>query len=137
MKFPQRITLFDTFALLDGGTMGISARDEKGQLVYLQVNQHSFPGTVDPGRLYYQGKIVEPRSVDEEKIIELLETAQLDTGDDEVLHCKDLSEEDHLDCLDDSRSSLIRYLQSDKYLDVCKNGVGDDRPKSWWQFWRR
>ena len=133
-KLPIRICLTDGGAYLDGGTRTFDAITESGEHVKIRLNQHMLGGTEDPGRLFYNGNIVDVRSECENLLLSLLETAEIkieegphpDTTPNYIGPPAETIEswnEEKISWIDESRTQVIDFVRSERYIEVSKNGV--------------
>jgi hypothetical protein len=79
---PSRIIVRDSGYAMDGGTIHLSATDERGRELGILLVQHAFPQaspSLDaiPGRLYFGSQLVPIRSEMEERVLRLLVDAEV------------------------------------------------------------
>ena len=134
MFLPTYLILVSAGGLLDGGTSWILAVDDSNEYCVVSRNQSMFPGTDNPGRLFFNNQMIEVRSEDEQKVVSLLNDATIDNiRNIPVEHQKMFSSVD-VQFVESSRKYFIRYIESDTYHDVSVNGIPDEKPrKRWWQ----
>ncbi|MEM7316609.1 MAG: hypothetical protein AAF497_26045, partial [Planctomycetota bacterium] len=77
MKLPARITLTDWGYALDGGSITLEAVTETGERCSIRLNQRVFDSYENPGRLLFDNELVEVRSSEEQRIVELLAAAEI------------------------------------------------------------
>jgi hypothetical protein len=134
MKLPTSIRLTDGGAFLDGGTLTFDAVNNFGESVKIRLNQHKLGGTDDPGRLFYNGNMVDVRSKLEEALLSLLQAAEIQVDavqwSDTDLNYIGLPTEKHkalielkTECIDEFRHLLIDFVRSERYIEVSKHGL--------------
>lgn len=89
MTFPAVLTIRHSAAAADGGTISLGAIDEDGKVHSVVLVQHAFikldtPPQAIPGRLYFDGEIVEVRSTTEGVLLELLRNAGVRLCEEEL-----------------------------------------------------
>jgi len=133
-KLPTRICLTDGGGYLDGGTLVFEATTESGEQVQIRLNQHTLRGTENPGRLFYDGNIVDVRSDYETQLIALMETAEIkleggprpDSTPNYVgppIEYIERLDDMKTCCIDEFRSSLIDFVRSERYVEISKHGI--------------
>ncbi|QDU55540.1 hypothetical protein [Aeoliella mucimassa] len=137
MQLPQTLTICGSKYFLDGGTTILEAIDPSGRERRVLLTQHVFPShdeTRDfiPGRLFFDGELVEMRSNEEYQLLHLLRTADfspkttekvdgtpIERSSDAIVFGNDLkniferSPEDNLRAFADQ---IVGYVESDAYL---------------------
>jgi hypothetical protein len=89
VTLPAAITIRNSAAAGDGGSLALVATDEHGKEHSVVLVQHAFakfdtPSQAIPGRLYFDGEIVEVRSRTEGALLELLRNADLRLNEEEL-----------------------------------------------------
>ena len=145
MNIPSTITILNGAFATDGGSISLRLSDPHGSKHNVLLSQHllpysGFPGERIPGRLFFNGSLVEIRSKDELAIISALKKATIETptpkksrfnpldteqpgmivGDDIKNYYSKIAEGPeaalrHLVC------SLISYVESEEYVLFAKN----------------
>lgn len=130
----EAVTVVSSAYTLDGGTTTLFLVTESGQKCIVRLNQHQFPHTQDPGRLFFNDEIVDVRSPEEAKIIALLQAAEFDSvAHGSVTHSEDISGRNaavvsEMDVTEGDetfrrlRDSIVRFLLSDEYVAMAKRG---------------
>jgi len=132
-KLPSAIRLTDGGAYLDGGTLSFDAISDAGEHVKIRLNQHMLDGTRNPGRLVYNGKIVDVRSEFESLLLSLLEAAEIeieqgphpDTTHNYIgppVEIIKAENKEKIRCINEFRSLLIDFVRSERYIECSKNG---------------
>jgi hypothetical protein len=78
MKLPETLEITNGCYLLDGGTTSLTCVDEDGEEHSVLLAQHAFRDEAigwEPGRLYFDNVIIDVRSADETRIVNLLQNA--------------------------------------------------------------
>ena len=146
--FSQMLTLEDTGAITivtdggfitDGGTMELYAVTESGRRCSIRLNQHTFfegyrlDSTDAPGRLCFNDRLIDVRSADEHKLIQLLKNANFHAVGIEGMRQlidHEIVEPAHLHALaSDSvgldmhyfRDSIVEYVESDRYVETARS----------------
>ena len=133
-KLPNQIRLTGGGARLDGGTLTFHATTESGEHVKIRLNQHMLRGTENPGRLFYDGNIVDVRSDYENILLTLLETAEIqidegprpDTTPNYIgppIEAIESWNEEKTRWIDEFRTELIDFVRSERYIEVSKHGI--------------
>ncbi len=83
MNIPERITILDGAFAMDGGSISLRISDPDDHEHSVLLSQHLLPpsghtGEHKPGRLYFDGRIIEIRSVEEASIISVLRQADVE-----------------------------------------------------------
>jgi hypothetical protein len=91
VTLPAALTICNSAAAADGGSLALLAVDEHGKEHSVVLVQHAFakfdtPPHSIPGRLYFDGEIVEVRSTTEGALLELLRNADVRLNDEERRH---------------------------------------------------
>ena len=102
----------------DGGTTALLANTDSGNECSIRVNQHIFNEYGNPGRLFFNNKIVDVRSEHETKIIQLLTHASFGPNHSEA------GPQERMQYYCDQ---MIQYLESDHYVDIATNGLPEQR----------
>jgi hypothetical protein len=130
------VTVVSSSYALDGGTTTLFLVTDTRQKCIVRLNQHQMDPFKDPGRLFFNDQMIDVRSPEEAKIIALLQAAEFDSVvSASVTHGKDISGRDGAvvseievadgDVNDDFRKlrdSIVRFLQSDKYVAMANRG---------------
>lgn len=109
MPLPSQLVIHESVLTMDGGTVTLLAKDEKGRDHTVRLVQHGFPGRSSggevPGRLYFDGELVPIRSEFESRVLSLLRAA-------------DVTDAGHLPNRVGwlSAGRIVRYVESDEYL---------------------
>ena len=137
MKLPSSITITDSAYWLDGGTTTLQGRTNAGEDCSIQLNQRVFDAYADPGRLLFNGNLVDVRSDKESQILDLLKNATIEIakserqaenkisknalilGDDIKKVLENTPEEN----LRQFRDEIIAYVESDQYVEIATNGI--------------
>ena len=142
------ITLVAWELTLDGGTSTLGAVTDDGYLCSIRLNQHVLAGefpldaAVSPGRLFFEDSLIEVRSLQEKRLIDLLQSATIalveledprrlaqtvpvDFDTIKALAVEDvtLAVEDDDNLLDRSRDEIVAFVLSDEYVDIARNGL--------------
>ena len=75
MDLPARLTVHGYGFVMDGGSIALDAKDGRGRKHEILLAQRVVPnsgGSYIPGRLYFDGTVVEMRSAHEAKLLSLL-----------------------------------------------------------------
>jgi hypothetical protein len=88
VKLPASLTIRNSAACGDGGTVALSAIDESNNAHSIVLIQHAFakfdtPAAAIPGRLYFDGQIVDVRSTSESTLLDLLKNEAKRVGEGE------------------------------------------------------
>lgn len=83
MDLPDTVTILETFLFLDGGSRELLVADGVGQEHSIHLSQWMFdrPGR---GRLYFDRQLVDMRSEEERRIVELIQSADCGPRGNEV-----------------------------------------------------
>lgn len=135
------ITVVAAALVQDGGTVEIYAITEGGKRCLIRQNQHAFCGdyplnTINsPGRLIFNDQLIDVRSDNERKVLELLRDARFFPVEVEALGAlvstKPITGEQlhrlTSDRPDSSstkiRDDLVQFVESERYLDVATSGL--------------
>ncbi len=145
MNIPSTVTILNGAFATDGGSISLLVSDPQGSKHTVLLSQHllpyrGFPGQRIPGRLFFDGSLVEIRSKDELTIITAVKKANIETstpnkgrsnaidtdqpgmivGDDIKNYYSKIAEGPeaairHLVC------SLIDYVESEEYVIFAKS----------------
>lgn len=82
LTLPAALFIRNSAAAGDGGSLALSATDEHGKEHWVLLVQHAFakfdtPPQSIPGRLYFDGEVVEVRSTTEGALLELLRNSDV------------------------------------------------------------
>ena len=133
-KLPTRIVLTGYGALLDGGTITFDANTEAGEHVKIRLNQHMLNGAKDPGRLFFNGHIVDVRSEYEKLLLSLLESAEVqieegprpDTTPNYIgppIEIIEAETKANINGVNEYRTVLIDFVRSERYVEISENGI--------------
>jgi len=138
VQIPSKITLVESSFWLDGGSVTLHAVTESGEKCRVHLCQRCFPGS-DAGRLYFNGERVEVRSDDERGIVALLRAAPIvlkrepraPSSEPPISKNAMILSEDIKEVLESTpeqnlrrfRDDIVRFLESDEYVDIAKNGL--------------
>jgi ribosomal protein L7/L12 len=105
MILPSRLIVYSAAFALDGGTLYLMAKDEKGRERSIKLVQHGFPRrrhSCDdiPGRLYFDDNLVPMRSIFETGVMSLLKSAKSRSPDE----------------FEQTMTQVIEFVESDEYL---------------------
>ena len=140
MQIPAQITLVNAYFYLDGGTIDLRAVGSDGVKHSIQLNQRAFGDSyTNPGRLVFNGELVEVRSDTELQIIQLLKAAEFDhavrPGDregqgtisenafvlsDDIKQLRDSSPQQNLLRF---RNEIVAFVESEEYVRIATEGL--------------
>lgn len=137
MHLPNSITITDSAYLLDGGTTTLQGRTNAGEDFSVQLNQRVFDSYANPGRLSFNGKLVDVRSDEESQILQLLRNAAIEMPENEPQPENQISKnalilgDDIKQVLENTpeenlrqfRDEIIAYVESDQYVEIATNGI--------------
>ena len=134
MFLPTYLILISAGGLLDGGTSWILAVDDSNEYCVVSRNQSMFPGTDNPGRLFFNKQMINIRSEEERRIVSLLNDATIENNRNIPVEHQNMFSSVDSQFVESSRKELVRYIGSDTYYDVSINGIPDEESrKRWWQ----
>ncbi|WP_146602912.1 hypothetical protein [Novipirellula aureliae] len=125
----------------DGGSRELVGVTNTGQMCLIALNQHSFLGNYplheieSPGRLCFNERLVGVRSKDERLIMDLLRSADFlpvtDEGIRQLVNMDTIAHTDLETFASDSdgqflraiRDHILAYVETEKYIEVAKNGL--------------
>lgn len=137
MLLPLKLSIHSFRYFLDGGTTVLCAVDEAGREHTVTLSQHVFPQTDAsngflPGRLYFDGSLVELRSLEESRILDLLRDAQVlpdarqaepaeqaRLSSEAIIFSSDIQQVLSRNPMDNLRAlleSIVEFVESDSYL---------------------
>ena len=137
MKLPTSITITDSAYWLDGGTTTLLGRTNAGEDFSIQLNQRVFDDYRHPGRLMFNGQLVDVRSDAESQILDLLKSATIEIVEHEATSenriCKNpiILGDDIKQVMDNSpeenlrqfRDEITAYVESDEYVAIATKGI--------------
>ncbi|MCM2372194.1 hypothetical protein [Aporhodopirellula aestuarii] len=131
----NKITLVYSSILLDGGTTTLYAIADSGQRCSVRLNQHVIETSADPARLFFNDELVEVRSEEERRILDLLKEADIHPLTPESVRqilaspagSKVELEMFAVDASDtiiaQLRDSVVTFVESDEYASVALNDL--------------
>jgi hypothetical protein len=140
MQLPTQITIVNSCFFLDGGTVILHAITTDGAKCEIQLNQRVFAEFyANPGRLYFNQELVEVRSADESRIVQLLKDATVKAtvreptptdnppisknalilGDD----IREVLESTPEENLRRFRDQIVAFVESDEYVQIATHGL--------------
>ena len=133
IQLPKAITLVESNYWLDGGSTTLHAVSESGRKHQIHLTQRLLPESTNPGRLYFDHKLIAVRSNEETVIIELLRNANVDAATEspappkrkQLILSEDIKavmENSPADNIESFREQIIKYLLSDDYLEMARMG---------------
>lgn len=138
MNLPESITIVDASFMLDGGTTTLHAVSASGEEVRVRLNQRVFDSYGDPGRLYFNGELVEVRSDEEAAIVHLLRNATITSKDDPPTSPENTISKNSIILGDDIRKvienspdqnlldfrdAIVSFVESEEYVQIAKHGL--------------
>jgi hypothetical protein len=158
MLLPSQLSIRSFRYFLDGGTTVLCAVDEGGREHTVTLSQHVFPQTDAcngflPGRLYFDGSLVEFRSLKEARILDLLRVAQVlpyprqaepaeeaRLSSEAIILSSDIQQVLSRNLTDNLRAlleSIVEFVESDSYLQFAVRvmGAADTTAYSMWVEW--
>ena len=129
ISLPKSISIIGSDGYFDGGTTFLYAKTEQDSELEIKITQHTFsvefpflyrwigrfiPLVNKPGRLYFDGHLIRPKSKKERRIIQLLESAT-------IIDANNI-EHDYSDTAEDVAKCLA-YLRSPDYLRIARTGI--------------
>ena len=132
----QSIALVSWGYALDGGTMTLFARTDSDDDCAIALNQRVDGTYPNPGRLFFNGRMIEVRSADESAIIGLLKSASVepveppDAGEDDLSNALIIGDDiKHVlgntieENLNEFRDEIITFVESDEYVRMAEHGL--------------
>jgi hypothetical protein len=120
----DKIEIVDVSPLMDGGTIVLSCKYDN-EYFQIRLNQRSQQSQEDePGALYFNNALIRAKSNDENKIIELLNSA-INTADQfprvpKILKSIFWTKKNKAYWINRFSRDVIKFIQSEKYLKLAK-----------------
>jgi hypothetical protein len=138
VQIPSKITLVESSFWLDGGSVTLHALTEAGEPCRVHLSQRCFPDS-GAGRLFFNEELVDVRSDNESRIIALLREASIQLKREQPAPSNELPISKNAMILSDDikevlestpeqnlrrfRDDIVRFVESDAYVDIAKNGL--------------
>lgn len=120
--------------------MELCAKTDTGEPCLIRLNQHTWNAYEYPSRLSFNDQMVEIRSKNEEKIIQLLKAAKIDQPEVESTTDSNIEAAGNpLNLSDETiagleqwgdpketqrfREKIIEFVESEEYVEIARNGV--------------